>query len=210
MSLKELLPKQWRDLLGTKSDLLNSIALSEDTIPNISNIFRAFEIPIAQIKVVIIGQDPYPNPEHAMGLSFSVPREVSKLPPTLRNIFKELETDLGITNESGDLSPWHEQGVFLLNRVLTTKSGISQGHKDLGWQEFTNEVIKVLADKKIVFILWGESAGELAKYIDPAKTIRSPHPSPLSSYRGFFGSKPFSKANELLINFGFSEIDWRT
>ena len=210
MKLYEALPQHWRDALGDEALILNDIQVPDDFIPEFSRIFRAFELPISELKICILGQDPYPNPEDAMGIAFSVNADRSKLPATLRNIFKELETDCGIKNISGDLSPWHKQGVFLFNRVLTTKNGFSNSHKDLGWQKFTESVIKHLATRKIVFILWGESAGGVEPLLNPQLVIRSVHPSPLSSYRGFFGSKPFSRANLMLRDLGFSEIDWRT
>ena len=210
MKLFDLLPQHWRTELGSGARTLDSISLAGDCNPDRTNIFRAFELPISQLKVCIVGQDPYPNPEHAMGLSFSVPNSVTKLPPTLRNIFQEMKSDLGIENRKGDLTPWHNQGVFLMNRVLTTEPGISQAHKGIGWESFTNEVVKFLATKDIVFILWGASAAELEKYIDYSKVIRSAHPSPLSAYRGFFGSKPFSRSNQILRNLGLNEIDWQT
>ena len=210
MKLYEALPQHWRDALGDEALILNDIQVPDDFIPEFSRIFRAFELPISELKICILGQDPYPNPEDAMGIAFSVNADRSKLPATLRNIFKELETDCGIKNISGDLSPWHKQGVFLLNRVLTTKNGFSNSHKDLGWQKFTESVIKHLATRKIVFILWGESAGGVEPLLNPQLVIRSVHPSPLSSYRGFFGSKPFSRANLMLRELGLSEIDWRT
>ena len=210
MKFHEALPQHWRDALGDEALILNDIKVPDGFIPEFTRIFRAFELPISELKICILGQDPYPNPEDAMGLAFSVNADKSKLPPTLRNIFKELETDCGIKNLVGDLSPWHNQGVFLLNRVLTTKSGFSNSHKDSGWQKFTESVIRHLARKKIVFILWGESAGEVEPLLNPQLVIRSVHPSPLSAYRGFFGSKPFSRANLMLNELGFSEIDWRT
>ena len=210
MKLVEALPTHWREALGENADTLNEIDLPKNHLPESSKIFKAFELPIGNLKVCIVGQDPYPNPEDATGLAFSVPTEKLKLPPTLRNIFKELANDCGIANTSGDLTNWHKQGVFLLNRVLTTDSGTSNTHKNLGWQKFTDSVVQVLANKNVVFILWGESAGELSSFLDQSKVIRSVHPSPLSSYRGFFGSKPFSRANQILRDLGSSEIDWRT
>ena len=210
MNLVGLLPHEWREVLGEKVLSLEKILLPADYIPSDLKIFKALERPISELKVCIIGQDPYPNPDDAMGLAFSVPSVNLKLPPTLRNIFKELASDCQISNTSGDLTNWHNQGVLLLNRILTTEPGSSLAHRKLGWQDFTNEVVSHLSDRDIVFILWGESAGGLAKFLDPAKVIRSVHPSPLSAYRGFFGSRPFSRANEILKNLGVNEIDWRT
>ncbi len=207
--LYELLPEQWRKALPDSEAILAQISIASPFVPNQESIFRAFNLPIARIKVVILGQDPYPNPDHATGLSFSVRRETSKLPPTLSNIFKELSSDRGITASSGDLTAWQDQGVFLLNRVLTTTPNVSQAHSNIGWQNFTSQVIEYLAKRPIVFILWGKSAGEVANLIPQNQLIQGVHPSPLSAYRGFFGSKPFTRANEKLNALGISEIDWR-
>ena len=142
--LFELLPKQWQEALPSSKQILNEIELSGRYIPESSKIFAAFNLPIAQIKICIIGQDPYPNPEHAMGLSFSIPNSITKFPPTLRNILKEVESDIGSVIESGDLTKWQSDGVMLLNRVLTTTPNISDGHKNIGWQKFTDEVVRYL------------------------------------------------------------------
>ena len=210
MELYGLLPEQWKSALPSVKAILDSINLPSDFIPSQDLIFKALELPIPKIKVCILGQDPYPNPKDAMGLAFSIPNQGAKLPPTLRNIFKELESDLGVTNKSGDLSKWQDQGVLLLNRILTTTPGLSQAHKDLGWQKFTQEIVRSLAAKPIVFLLWGRSSGELAPLISQEKLIMGVHPSPLSAYRGFFGSKPFSEVNEKLESMGINGIDWRT
>lgn len=207
--LFDLLPKQWQDALPTSKDILNKIDLPSGHIPESSKIFAAFNLPITQIKICIIGQDPYPNPEHAMGLSFSVPKNIKKFPPTLRNILKELESDTGCVIDGGDLTKWQNNGVMLLNRVLTTTPNISAGHTNIGWQKFTDEVVRYLGQKPIIFILWGKSAAELAKFIPETNLIQSVHPSPLSVYRGFFGSKPFSRSNEKLRNLGITEMVWK-
>lgn len=207
--LFDLLPKQWQDALPTSKDILNKIDLPSGHIPESSKIFAAFNLPITQIKICIIGQDPYPNPEHAMGLSFSVPKNIKKFPPTLRNILKELESDTGCVIDGGDLTKWQNNGVMLLNRVLTTTPNISAGHTNIGWQKFTDEVVRYLGQKPIIFILWGKSAAELAKFITESNLIQSVHPSPLSVYRGFFGSKPFSRSNEKLRNLGITEMVWK-
>lgn len=207
--LFDLLPKQWQDALPISKVILNNIELPNSYIPKISQIFAAFDIPIPQIKVCIIGQDPYPNPEHAMGLSFSIPKSILKFPPTLLNILKELESDIGIGLNSGDLTKWQNNGVMLLNRVLTTTPNVSAGHTNIGWQKFTDEVVRYLGERPIVFILWGNSAAELAKFIPDERLIQSVHPSPLSAYRGFFGSKPFSRSNEKLRELGITEMDWK-
>ena len=207
--LFDLLPKQWQDALPASKDILNNIKLPNSHIPEDSKIFAAFDIPIPQLKVCIVGQDPYPNPDHAMGLSFSIPKSIVKFPPTLRNIMKELESDIGVGLNSGDLTKWQNNGVMLLNRVLTTSPNISAGHANIGWQKFTDEVVRYLGERPIVFILWGKSAAELAKFIPDDRLIRSVHPSPLSAYRGFFGSQPFSRSNEKLRKLGITEMDWK-
>jgi uracil-DNA glycosylase len=144
-----------------------------------------------------------------MGLSFSIPKSITKFPPTLRNILKEVESDIGAAIESGDLTKWQSSGVMLLNRVLTTSPNISAAHKNIGWQKFTDEVVRYLGERPIVFILWGNSAAELAKFIPEDRLIQSVHPSPLSAYRGFFGSKPFSRSNEKLRKLGIIEMEWK-
>lgn len=164
------------------------------------------------VKVVILGQDPYHQPNQAMGLSFSVP-DGFKRPPSLINIFKEMKDDIGINNESGDLRSWASQGVFLLNALLTVREGEPASHKNLGWEQFTDTTIEVLGNRSqpVIFILWGKWAQTKAKLIkEHHLIIESPHPSPLGAYRGFWGSKPFSKANNALISWGKTPIDWRT
>ncbi len=179
--------------------------------PPRDNIYRAFKITEPKdVKLVIVGQDPYINEGEADGLAFSA--DISKLPPSLKNIYKELESDLGIKRNSGDLTDLAKKGVFLLNRVLTVDKGQSKSHSRKGWEKFTKAVISALSDKHehIVFVLWGSDARKLKKIIDTGKhlIIEGVHPSPLSSYRGFFGSKPFSRANEYLTKNGKKEIDW--
>lgn len=178
------------------------------------NIFTAFNLtPFEKIKVVILGQDPYHGKGQAQGLAFSVP-EGMLLPPSLRNILLEYHDDLGYVMPSrGDLSKWAEEGVFLLNTVLTVRAGEAHSHKGRGWETFTDAVIRLISDKKenVVFILWGKPAQDKSKLIDESKhlILKAPHPSPLSSYRGFFGSKPFTKTNTYLIEHGIKEIDWK-
>jgi uracil-DNA glycosylase len=179
-----------------------------------SLIFNAFNTtPFDKIKVVILGQDPYHGPGQAHGLSFSVQKGVAQ-PPSLVNIFKELQEDIGITIPNhGDLSHWAEQGVFLLNASLTVRAGEPMSHAKIGWAEFTNEVIKKISEKKehVVFMLWGKFAQEKRTLIDESKhlILRSVHPSPLSAHGGFFGSKHFSKANAWLMSKGIDPIDWQ-
>lgn len=180
--------------------------------PAYQNIFYAFEMTkLNDIKVVILGQDPYHEPEQAHGLAFSV--LCKKLPPSLVNIYKEMENDLGVkVKQDGNLDYLAKQGVLLLNTVLTVRKGEAFSHKDFGWQTFTDNVIKLLndLDQPIVFILWGRPSQKKKKLLNNPKhlIIESAHPSPLSSYRGFFGSRPFSKTNEFLIQNGKSPIRW--
>lgn len=177
-------------------------------------IFRAFdETSFDSVKVVILGQDPYHTSGVAHGLSFSVDK-TKRLPPSLQNIYKEIESDLGLKPENhGDLSRWAKQGVLLLNATLTVEKGKAGSHQNHGWEEFTDAVIEVINEEKehVVFILWGKYAQNKGAVIDESKhlVIRSPHPSPFSANRGFFGSKPFSKTNEYLKKYGQKEIDWR-
>ena len=181
--------------------------------PEMDHIWQAFEwTPYNEVKVVILGQDPYHGPHQAHGLSFSVLPDV-KIPPSLVNIYKELENDLGIPPVNhGYLESWAKQGVLLLNTVLTVRKEQAHSHKGKGWEELTDAVIKKLSDrdKPMVFILWGSPSIKKRALIDESKhvVLTSVHPSPLSAYRGFFGSKPFSKTNEALIQFGEEPIDW--
>ena len=186
--------------------------VQEKTFPPKNQIFRALELTAFEnIKVVIIGQDPYHNDFQANGLCFSVSENVAT-PPSLKNIFTELKDDLGIERSKKELDDWAEQGVLLLNATLTVKAHEPNSHKDLGWEKFTNFIIKEISDKKenVVFVLWGAFAQKKAELIDPAKhfIIKSAHPSPFSVYKGFFGSKPFSKINEYLASKGKKTISW--
>lgn len=178
-----------------------------------SLIFNAFNTtPLDKVKVVILGQDPYHNPGQAMGLSFSVPRGVT-VPPSLRNMYKELVSDVGFTPPThGDLTSWAEQGVFLLNAMLTVEKNKPSSHRDIGWQDFTDAVIRTLSRERqnLVFMLWGAFAQKKGALIDGAKhlILKSPHPSPFSANRGFFGNRHFSKANNYLEEKGLGAIDW--
>lgn len=182
--------------------------------PHPKNIFHAFELtPFDKVKVVILGQDPYHGPKQAHGLSFSVVEGVRN-PPSLQNIFKEIESDIGEKpQESGNLERWAKQGVLLLNATLTVRAGAAGSHQGQGWERFTDTVIKTVSDKRehVVFILWGNYARSKKRLIDGFKhdIIESPHPSPFSAANGFFGSKPFSKANAYLEANGETPIDWR-
>ena len=177
-----------------------------------SNILRALKQPLDDVRVLIVGQDPYPTPGHAVGLSFSVAPEVKPIPRSLANIYKELTIDLGVkTPSNGDLTPWTKQGVLLLNRVLTVQLGEPGSHRGQGWEEFTAAAIRAIADRPdqpVVAILWGKDAQSAADLLDDAPVIASAHPSPMSADRGFFGSRPFSRANELLQELGADPIDW--
>ena len=184
--------------------------------PPAQQLFAAFErTPPTCVRAVILGQDPYHEPGQANGLAFSVSRGV-KLPPSLQNIYKELEADLGVpAAKSGDLTSWAQQGVFLLNTVLSVRAHAANSHKDFGWQSFTDAVIAALAElpQPVAFVLWGAQAQKKAALVEkspyPRLVLQSPHPSPLSAYRGFFGSRPFSQINAFLVSYGFSPVDWK-
>lgn len=213
-SWKNLLHREFdKDYFKNLIKFVKSEYKSNKIFPPGKQIFRAFDLAsVDDVKVVILGQDPYHTPGVANGLSFST-NPGNKIPPSLRNIFKELESDLGITPaENGDLTRWAEQGVLLLNATLTVESGKAGSHQGRGWEEFTDEVIKALSEIKdnLVFILWGAYAQKKGAVIDRKRhlVIESAHPSPFSADRGFFGSKPFSKANKYLKDKGFKTIDW--
>lgn len=181
--------------------------------PSSDNVFNAYSAcDYNDVKVVILGQDPYHQPNQAMGLSFSVPDGFKK-PPSLVNIFKEMKSDIGVDNVSGDLRPWANQGVFLLNALLTVRDSEPASHKKQGWETFTDNTIKFLSqrEKPMVFILWGNWAqGKIQLIASHHKIIKSAHPSPLGAYRGFWESRPFSKTNDFLIENGINPIDWST
>ena len=178
-------------------------------IPSIDRILAPLSTPVHEVKVVIVGQDPYPNAEYADGFAFSVRAEVSPFPASLVNIFKELESDLGTPMPAdGNLERWSSQGVLLINRTLTTVPGESHAHQRSGWMAITEVIIREVASKGAVGILWGGNAQQMSDYFDSARVIKSAHPSPLSSYRGFFGSKPFSQCNQMLAQAGKNQISW--
>ena len=175
-------------------------------------VLRAFRRPLAGVRVLIVGQDPYPTPGHPIGLSFAVDRHVRPLPRSLSNIYQELDADLGIPRAShGDLSAWSDQGVMLLNRVLTVAPGLPASHRGWGWEKVTEHAIRTLVARggPLVAILWGRDAANLRPMLGGVPIIESAHPSPLSASRGFFGSRPFSRANELLAAQGADAVDWR-
>jgi len=212
MKFREQLHPSWRKLLQADLTLLDEIEEKialEKYLPRHSLVMRAFSYDFSAAKVLILGQDPYPSPIYPTGLAFSVPSDVVKIPSSLKNIFKELHSDLNISpSGSGDLSPWASQGVVLLNRTLTCRYGESNSHVELGWRVFTERCVALLADAGVIAILWGNSAQECSKYFAADRLITSPHPSPLSAHRGFFGSRPFSRTNAALIVEGKEAIDW--
>lgn len=181
------------------------------TLPPAQDIFNAFKNPLSEVKVLVIGQDPYPTPGHAMGLSFSVRPDVRPIPRSLQNIYRELQSDLGITAPAhGDLSAWSNQGVMLMNRVLSVRAGDAGSHRNLGWETITTRAIQALAERgtPLVGLLWGRDARNCRTMLSNYPCVESAHPSPLSASRGFFGSKPFSQVNNLLQAQGASPIKW--
>jgi uracil-DNA glycosylase len=212
MKFRDQLHPSWRKLLQADLTLLDEIEAKialDKYLPRHSLVMRALSYDFHAAKVLILGQDPYPNPIYPSGLAFSVPSDAAKIPPSLKNIFKELHSDLKISpSGSGDLSPWASQGVVLLNRTLTCQSGESNSHLDLGWRAFTERCVELLAEAGVIAILWGNNAQECSKYFAAEKLIASPHPSPLSAHRGFFGSRPFSRTNAALTAAGKTPINW--
>ncbi|WP_431232825.1 uracil-DNA glycosylase [Mycolicibacterium psychrotolerans] len=218
--LTELVDEGWAQALAPVSDqitqmgqfLRDEIAAGRHYLPAGQNVLRAFTFPFSEVRVLIVGQDPYPTPGHAVGLSFSVAPEVRPVPRSLANIFTEYTADLGYPQPStGDLTPWSQRGVMLLNRVLTVQPGTPASHRGKGWEAVTECAIRALVarDQPMVAILWGRDASTLKPMLGSAQAIESPHPSPLSASRGFFGSRPFSRANEMLAGMGAEPIDWR-
>ena len=180
-------------------------------LPAGENVLRAFRAPFDGVRVLIVGQDPYPTPGHPIGLSFAVERSVRPIPRSLQNIYRELRDDLGVAPPAhGDLTAWTEQGVLLLNRVLTVQAGVSGSHRGKGWEVVTELAIRALVARgtPLVAILWGRDAGTLRPLLGDTPVIASAHPSPLSASSGFFGSRPFSRANELLVAAGASPVRW--
>jgi len=209
--LFDQLHPEWQSELARHKELIESIdrfIQDREIAPTYDRVFRALSDPIASTKVVIFGQDPYPTQGHAHGLAFSVEASVSPLPPSLRNIYKELYSDLAIVRTLGDLGDWQEQGVMLINRILSTEVGQSMAHSKLGWQEVTETVAQALGKRNVIAVLWGNTALELKKYFNPEDVVSSVHPSPLSARRGFFGSSPFSQVNAKLVAKGSQEINW--
>ena len=224
LKIEQELPPQWKSHLAAEFEkdymqqLREFLHAEKDQekliLPDSSLWFNALTTTdLDQVKVVIFGQDPYPTPGHAHGLCFSVMPEVKPIPKSLNNIYKELESDLGIVNSNGSLQSWADQGVLLLNSVLTVEAGKANSHQGKGWEKLTNRIIEILNEQTspIVFVLWGAYAQKKGSIVNNPQhlVLRAPHPSPLSSYRGFFGSKPFSKINDFLINNGKEPINWK-
>ena len=189
---------------------IEAVIASQRIAPAYENVLRVFSFPIDHYRVVIVGQDPYPTPGYANGLAFSVNGEITKLPASLKNIFTEYVSDTGYSYPLiGDLSKWAKEGVALLNSSLTLNLDDKSEHLRIGWKRITNAALEILADRGCIAILWGSHAQKLGSQFTPSHKVESVHPSPLSAYRGFFGSKPFTKCNELLIASGQVPIDWR-
>ncbi|MCF7550200.1 MULTISPECIES: uracil-DNA glycosylase [Pseudonocardia] len=193
--------------------LRQEIAAGRRYLPSGANVLRAFQQPFDDVRVLIVGQDPYPTPGHAVGLSFSVSPQTRPIPRSLANIYREYSEDLGYpTPSTGDLTPWTEQGVLLLNRCLTVEPGSPGSHRDKGWEAVTEQAIRALVERDadpMVAILWGRDARNLAPLLVDVPIIESAHPSPMSADRGFFGSRPFSRANDLLEEIGGEPVDWK-
>ncbi|MET7683939.1 uracil-DNA glycosylase [Streptomyces sp. NPDC005423] len=217
--LSELVEAGWAKALepvaghvAAMGDFLRAeIAAGRTYLPAGANVLRAFQQPFDDVRVLIVGQDPYPTPGMAIGLSFAVSPEVRRLPQSLDNIFLEMHRDLGAPRPSnGDLTPWAAQGVLLLNRALTVAPGRPGSHRDKGWEAVTEQAIRALAerDKPLVSILWGRDARNLRPLLDRCPVVESAHPSPRSADMGFFGSRPFSRANDFLKSQGAEPVDW--
>ena len=225
--LRSIIDPGWADALepvagriAAMGDFLRAeVAAGGRYLPAGENVLRAFKQPFAGVRVLIVGQDPYPTPGHAVGLAFSVSPQVRRLPASLVNIFREYSDDLGFpTPSTGDLTPWSERGVLLLNRVLTVAPGQPGSHRGKGWEEVTEQAIRALAARKsagrvggepLVAILWGRDARTLVPLLEGIPSIESAHPSPYSAATGFFGSRPFSRANHLLEQEGAEPVDWK-
>ena len=217
--LSEIVHSSWVEALSPVEQTIHEIgarlrqevSAGHGYLPAGTDVLRAFTYPMQEVKVLVVGQDPYPTPGHPMGLSFSVQPGV-KPPRSLENIFAELVDDLGVDRPtSGDLTPWSRQGVMLLNRVLTVRPGAPASHRGWGWETVTQRAIEALVQRPepLVAILWGRPAQSLTPMLGQTPIIASPHPSPLSASRGFFGSRPFSRANEELTRLGAQPVDWR-
>ncbi|SFK17288.1 uracil-DNA glycosylase [Cellulomonas sp. KH9] len=192
--------------------LREEVAAGRGYLPAGDDVLRAFRRPLADVRVLVVGQDPYPTPGHAMGLSFSVQPDVHPLPRSLQNVFRELVADVGVPQPtSGDLSPWADRGVMLLNRVLTVRPGAPASHRGKGWEQVTDRAVAALVERggPLVAVLWGRDAQQLRPALGDVPVVAGPHPSPLSASRGFFGSRPFSAVDALLREQGAEPVDWR-
>lgn len=209
---RPVLVEQHEHLASAAAFLRAERAAGRDHLPDAGRVLRAFERPPEQVRVLLLGQDPYPTPGHAVGLSFSVAADVRPLPRSLRNVLRERESDLGLPLPgSGDLSAWAEQGVMLLNRVLTVTPGTPGSHRGRGWEQVTEAAVRALAARggPLVAVLWGADARRAATLLDGVPRVESAHPSPLSASRGFFGSRPFSSVDAALVAQGSQPLDWR-
>jgi uracil-DNA glycosylase len=217
--LADLVDPGWAEALAPVEDDVHRLGawLREETaagrpyLPAGAAVLRAFEDPFDAVKVLVIGQDPYPTPGHPIGLSFAVDPDVRPVPRSLANIYRELHDDLGVTPpQHGDLRPWAQQGVLLLNRVLTVTAGDAGSHRGKGWERVTEQAVRALVerDRPLVALLWGAQAGSVKPFLGDTPVVASAHPSPLSASRGFFGSRPFSQVNELLVAQGAEPVDW--
>ena len=218
--LHELVAPDWAEALAPVEPQVRAmgeflraeLAAGRGYLPAGDAVLRAFREPMADVRVLVVGQDPYPTPGHAMGLSFSVQPDVRPLPRSLVNVYRELESDLGIPPAPhGDLSAWARQGVLLLNRVLTVRPGEPASHRGRGWEAVTEQAIRALVarDRPLVAVLWGRDAQTLRPLLGDTPVVASAHPSPLSAARGFFGSRPFSRVDEALVALGSRPVDWR-
>ncbi|MFC9688347.1 uracil-DNA glycosylase [Kribbella sp. NPDC056951] len=219
-SLTDLVAPDWAEALAPVEEtvsrmgefLRGEIAAGRAYLPAGENVLRAFKSPLERVKVLVVGQDPYPTPGHPVGLSFSVAPDVRPIPRSLQNIYREMMADVGVPAPSnGDLTPWAEQGVLMLNRVLTVQPGKSGSHRGKGWESVTEQAIHALVNRggPLVAILWGRDAQTLKPMLGKIPYVESAHPSPMSADRGFFGSRPFSRVNALLVEQGATPIDWR-
>lgn len=218
--LADLVDPGWAAALGPVAPqvaamgefLRAEVAAGRRYLPEGPNVLRAFTRPFDAVRVLIVGQDPYPTPGHPIGLSFAVEKDVRPIPRSLQNIYKELRDDVRVEPVAhGDLSAWSDQGVLLLNRVLTVQAGVSGSHRGKGWEQVTEAAIRALVARgtPLVAILWGRDAGTLRPMLGDTPIVASAHPSPLSASSGFFGSRPFSRANDLLVAAGGTPVDWR-
>ncbi|MBF4589572.1 uracil-DNA glycosylase [Curtobacterium sp. VKM Ac-1395] len=217
--LADLVDPGWAEALAPVEDDVHRIGewLREESaagrpyLPAGAAVLRAFEDPFDAVKVLVIGQDPYPTPGHPIGLSFAVDPGVRPVPRSLANIYRELHDDLGVTPpQHGDLRPWSERGVLLLNRVLTVAPGDAGSHRGKGWERVTEQAVRALVarDRPLVAVLWGAQAGSVKPFLGDTPVVASAHPSPLSASRGFFGSRPFSQVNAMLADQGADPVDW--